>query len=126
MTLVDWQAYLDGTAWASNAMRFLMGHAPILLGVSIFLQLLGGVLVLFGWRMRIGLFFLILTNFPELMLTHPFWLLDGAQRDQELMLFLQHLAIFGGLLALFSFGRGTMRQRRQVMAMPSFKVREDL
>lgn len=122
MTLVDWQAYLEGIGWASDVMRFLMSYAPILLGVAICFQLLGGILVLFGWRLQLGLFLLIVTNLPELLLSHPFWLLDGNQRDTELMLFLQHLAIFGGLLALFAFGRG---RRGRMMPMPVMKIRED-
>ena len=70
----------------------------LLLYASIFLLVLGGTLVLTGYRSALGAFLLVLYWIPMTFIVHSYWTYpEDAQRIQAI-LFTKNLAILGGLL----------------------------
>jgi putative oxidoreductase len=80
--------------------------AEIFIGIALFLELLGGLLVLLGWYTRVGCWILMIFLFPTTLLFHAFWRVDGANVALQLSLLLKNLVIYGALLLLQSYGPG--------------------
>ncbi len=74
--------------------------APFLLVIAIFLEFVGALLVLLNIRMKLGAFFLVIFFIPTTLLFYPFWFFEGAERDEQIVMFLKNLAILGGLFLL--------------------------
>ncbi len=79
----------------------LIGFAPFLMVLGISLETLGVFLVLLSKKFKLGAFFLLLFLIPATFLFHPFWFLEGVERDLQIVMFLKNLAIMGGLFLLF-------------------------
>ncbi|MCC5832122.1 MAG: DoxX family protein [Chlamydiales bacterium] len=74
--------------------------------IALLLQLIGGILLLLGWFTRFAVVILMIFLLPTTLIFHGFWNYTGDKMELELVMFLKNLAIFGGLLAFFSFGPG--------------------
>lgn len=79
---------------------------PLMLPGAIFLQIGGGLSVLFGFYCPVGAAALILFTIPAMLKMHNFWSETGAARLTEKMFFMKDLAIVGGLLSLLILGPG--------------------
>lgn len=87
----------------------LIANAGLLLGLSIILQVGGGVLVLLGLYTRIGALMLFMFMLPLTFLYHPFWMYNGtAQMAIQLQQFLKNLVICGAALYIVAFGGGRL------------------
>lgn len=102
--LLNWQSFSSFWMPLQNFFTTLLEWVPALLIFLLSIQLLGGLLIFFGLKVRWGAFLLILFLISTTLLFHHFWFLNGSQRDDELILFLKNLAIIGGLLYVLSFG----------------------
>ena len=69
-------------------------------------EILGGLLLLIGWRTRLVAWILIVFVAVATGLAHRFWEFDAAQQANQQTQFLKNLAIIGGLLFLAAFGPG--------------------
>ncbi|MCB1109477.1 MAG: DoxX family membrane protein [Chlamydiia bacterium] len=98
MKLSNWYMHLEGTVMSRDVHEFLMGSTETLLGVATFLEILGGLLLLFGIKVRWGAFFLLLFLVPVTVIFHAFWFEIGADRQREMAVFLKNLALIGALL----------------------------
>ncbi len=116
-TLTDWHNYVHNVAWLACCFEFFIRWVSYLLGIAIAFELIGGLLILFGIRVRIGAVILILFLIPATILYHHFWFLEGKQHSLELVMFLKNLAILGGLLNLLAFGAVFRGKRHPVMPM---------
>jgi putative oxidoreductase len=67
--------------------------------LSIIIHIVGGVLLIVGWKTQ-------LTSW--VLLAHRFWQVDATQYANQLNHFLKNLAIIGGLLYMITFGPGAM------------------
>lgn len=79
---------------------------PVLLSLSIAVEIAGGLTVLVGWRARSAAFMLLVYLIPVTAVFHNFWAMDGMQAQIELINFLKNIAIMGGLLLIVAFGPG--------------------
>jgi putative oxidoreductase len=79
---------------------------PVLLAVSLVVELAGGLSILLGWRARLGALVLLVYLIPVTVLFHNFWQSQGVQVVIEGMSFLKNVAIMGGLLLIVAFGPG--------------------
>lgn len=93
---------LEGTVnyMASKQMPYIYFF---LLGALI-LQLIGGFLLLIGYKMRLGALMLIIFIIPASVIFHDFWNLQGNDRLIEQIMFMKDVAILGGLLAFLAVG----------------------
>lgn len=103
MTFCHWHTELDGFHASEKFVEFLISSAPILLAAATFLELVGGILVLFGVKMRWGAFLLLLFLIPVTFIYHDFWFYSGDRFHVEFAMFMKNLSIIGTLL-LLTFG----------------------
>jgi putative oxidoreductase len=86
-------------------------HFPIpalMLVGAIIVEILGGLCVLLGFKVRIASFIMFLYLIPTTLTFHNFWAMQGMARADNQIHFLKNLAIMGGLLMLTSFGAGKL------------------
>ncbi|MES2344359.1 MAG: DoxX family protein [Chlamydiota bacterium] len=77
-----------------------------LLGAAMVFEIIGGLLVFLGIRVRLGALLLILFLIPTTFLFHHYWLLQGADRELQMTMFLKNLSILGGLFVVLALGTG--------------------
>lgn len=75
-----------------------------LLFIAAFVEIIGGLSLVFGYKARWGAFILMLYLIPTTYIFHNFWTLTGEAQMQQLTEFLKNLAIFGGLLYVVCCG----------------------
>lgn len=93
----------------------------LLLIGGIFILLLGGTLLLTGYRARFGITLLLLYWIPVTFLAHDFWMHEEPQRRIEAIFFMKNIAIMGGMLMVWANGTGRYSIRR---LLATTRVRE--
>ena len=93
---------LYGLDWNQD---FLMNGAVILL-------VLGGLMVLFGYRTTLGAALLLLYWAPVTFIVHDFWNAPKAELRIQSIFFMKNIAIIGGLLMLAGKGSGRYSIRK--------------
>ena len=84
----------------------------VLAAPSIATDLLGGLLLIFGVRLRLLAPYLAIYTVFTAFVGHPFWLLnDPVSRGEMTFQFWKNLSIAGGLLGI-AFASGAVRSRR--------------
>lgn len=84
----------------------------LLLTGAIILLVLGGIMVLIGYRSSFGSLLLLLYYIPVTFIVHSFWNdPEKVQRIQGIM-FMKNLAIMGGLLMIIVNGSGKFSIKR--------------
>jgi putative oxidoreductase len=85
--------------------------AEIANGTLVFsgVELLLGLLIAFGWRLRWTASLGALLLLADAVMSHPFWSLPEPDRSTQLLHFMKNVAIVGGLLLLAA---GAGRDRR--------------
>lgn len=104
--LTDLKIALQGMQGIQGGLETLLNWVPLLVVLAVVFELFGGLLIFLGIKVRFGAGLLLLFLIPTTLLFHHFWLLQGADRDLQMIMFLKNLSIFGGLLILLAFGTG--------------------
>ena len=76
-----------------------------LLAGAITLELLGGLSVLAGFKIRWGVAALIVFLIPVTLTFHNFWAYQGMEQQMQMANFLKNVSIAGGLLVLASYSK---------------------
>ncbi len=100
LTFSKWYMHLEGTAISSHVHEFLFSSAPTVLGVAVFLEIVGALLIFIGFKVKIGALFLLLFLVPVTLIMHPFWFGVGGEMRSELSIFLKNLSLIGAFLYL--------------------------
>jgi putative oxidoreductase len=80
---------------------------PLFLGLTIVLQLGGGLAVLVGYQTKIAAFLLAGLTLVISLVMHDFWdVTEAVQRGHETQNFVKNLGIMAGLLAIAGLGAG--------------------
>ncbi len=90
----------------SQGLEWAAGQSFVLLVLATVFQLLGGLMVFLGINTRFGAMLLLLFIIAATGLFHQFWILQGADRDLQMIMFLKNVSIAGGLLFLIAYGNG--------------------
>lgn len=98
LTFSKWSMHLEGTLISSNFHEALASSASTLLGVAIFFEIAGAILIITGFKVRLGAFLLLLFMVPITVIMHPFWFSVGGELQKELSVFLKNLSLIGALL----------------------------
>ena len=98
--IVHWSGYLE---MLSNK---LIPADPLVLGIATLVEILGGLSILFGYKIRYTGMILFLYLLPVSLVMHNFWAFSGAQFTNQFIHFLKNLAIMGGMLYLAHYGAG--------------------
>jgi putative oxidoreductase len=94
------------TAVAATMAKKGLPFSESLLVGSIAFELLGGLMVLLGWRARLGALLLAVFTLAATLAFHNFWAVDAAQYRGQLTHFMKNLAILGGLVYIMVAGAG--------------------
>ena len=81
-------------------------QTDILLVGTIVLLMVGGTLLVLGYRSSFGSILLLLYWIPFTFIVYSFWDEPEPQRRIEAIMFMRNLAIAGGLLLIFVNGSG--------------------
>ena len=103
----------------------LTWNQDFLLYTGIFVLLLGGILLLLGYRTRLGVSLLLIYLIPVTFIVHAFWKvpfecmaevecfqIEQIYRRVQSILFMKNLAIVGGLLMVWINGSGRWSVKR--------------
>ena len=78
----------------------------ILVPLSGWIELVGGMSILLGFKARWGAALLILFLIPDSFVIHHYWSLDGATADIQREMFMKNLGLLGGALLVLYTGSG--------------------
>ncbi len=87
-------------------------NQDILLSCCLFLLILGGILVLIGYRSKLGAIMLLIYFIPVTFILHSWWNDPGDIKRIQSILFMKNLAIMGGLLMVVVNGSGKYSVKR--------------
>jgi len=91
-----------GLTWQTD---FLFNTASVIL-------ILGGILVLIGYRSSFGALLLLIYYLPLTLIVHSFWNDPIAIQRVQAELFMKNISICGGLMILFVNGSGPISVKR--------------
>lgn len=99
-----------------NIFAFMEAYPAVIIGLGALLEILGAIMILLGYKPRLGSTLLLFFLIPATFVMHHFWLVDKmADPDLyqiELMMFLKNVAIIGGLLIVLAFGTGMVKVKK--------------
>lgn len=82
-------------------------YVSYVLPVSVALQAVGGISILFGLYTHLGALLLLIYMVPHTYKMHDFWNIESSQeRGMAQLGFMKDVAIIGGLLILLAIGGG--------------------
>ncbi len=90
----------------------LTWQQDMLLTCGISALVLGGILLLIGYRTTFGTILLLLYWIPVTMIVHDFWNHEPPELRLQSILFMKNLAITGGLLIVLVNGSGRYSIKR--------------
>lgn len=82
----------------------LPGLATIITGIMI---LLGGLSILFGYKVKIGAILIIIFLVPTTFIAHNFWAIaDPMIAQTQMAMFMKNFAMLGGAILFYHYGTG--------------------
>ncbi|MBL7828739.1 MAG: DoxX family protein [Saprospiraceae bacterium] len=103
---IDSILFIDKTK-ETMTLHGLNWNQDFLLYCAIFLLMMGGLMVLFGYRSSLGAIMLLMYWVPVTFLVHDFWTCTNrVELREQSILFMKNIAIIGGLLMLIGKGSG--------------------
>lgn len=105
-----WEAY-DTIKYYGSSKESMNGYhitwnQDFLLGSAIFLMIFGGILILTGYRSKLGAVLLLLYYIPATFIIYSFWNDPPELYRINSIQFMKNLAIIGGLMMVFVNGAG--------------------
>ncbi len=97
LTFSGWRMHLEGKIFKENVYELFVSNAHLIMGAAIALKLIGAMLFLLGFRIRLGAVLLLLFMIPATIIIHPFWFNVGSELKQEFFIFLKNLSLIGAL-----------------------------
>jgi putative oxidoreductase len=102
-----------------------MPAAQIGVPVAVVAEAAGAVLLLLGFRVRLGAVILVAFLIPATLYFHDFWTYPAEQARGQMIHFMKNLAIMGGLLTVAAHGAGGWSldaRRRSKARTPKSKI----
>jgi putative oxidoreductase len=96
--------YVSG--WIAS---FGLPFPDLLLVATIAIELIGGLMLITGWKARWAALGLAVFLVPVTLVFHAFWSADAAHFNDQLTAFLKNAAIFGGMLLVFDRSRNVAK-----------------
>ena len=78
----------------------------VLAAATLALELIGGLLLVIGWKARWAAAALAVFTVLAAVIFHGYWGMPEAEQMMQKLMFLKNLAIAGGLLMVVAFGAG--------------------
>ena len=81
--------------------------AEVAIAVSIVAEIGGALMIILGWKARIGAAILFAWMIPVNFYMHAFWgMTDPTWKQIHMIMFMKNLAIMGGMLLIMAYGSG--------------------
>jgi putative oxidoreductase len=104
-----WGAFDRIMNW-KGAMSYLKDRKipflDIALPASVTLQIIGSLLIFFGYHASLGALLLLLVMIPATYFIHPFWDFKGTERMHQKHQFMKSVALIGALIMILAVGGG--------------------
>lgn len=108
---VDTMLFYEETKAKMSAFN-LMWQQDILLIVSITVLIIGGILILLGYRVGLGGILILCYWIPVTFIAHSFWTFPKPELRIEALIFMKNIAITGGVMLLMINGSGKISIKR--------------
>jgi putative oxidoreductase len=108
---VDTVLFYEETKAKMSAFN-IVWQQDILLIVSISVLIIGGILILMGYRVGLGGMLLLCYWIPVTFIAHSFWTFPKPEMRFEALIFMKNIAIVGGVLLLMINGSGKISVKR--------------
>jgi len=97
--------HMDGNIGYMKA--FGVPAPELLIWPALLAELIGGAMLLVGWKARWAALALIVFTAPATFIFHAYWGVPADQVMNAQIHFMKNLAILGGLLTVFAHGSGS-------------------
>ncbi len=87
--------------------------AEVLLALSIVIEVGAAIMIMIGWKARLGALALLLWMIPVTFIFHNFWGVSAGQQQLQLIMFMKNLAMMGGMLLIMANGPGPLSVERR-------------
>jgi|GEM_PF-858376 len=111
MIFTRWMHIYEGNQDIGLYLANLLSWLPTVLMIGIGVRVLGSILMILGWNVRLGAALLLLFVLSESLIVYDFWHLTGAEQTTAMLTFFKNLAIIGGLMVVLSFGKGIRKKQ---------------
>jgi putative oxidoreductase len=108
-SLFLWSAYTKFAYMAPNVAymkAYGMPAAELLIWPAALLEVVGGAMLVLGWKARWAALALALFTFVSMLIFHAYWSVPSDQVLNQQVHFMKNVAIVGGLLCVFAHGSG--------------------
>ena len=82
--------------------------AEVLLAITIVIEIGAALMLILGWKAKIGAALLFVWMIPVTFLFHNFWAVPPADQQMQTIMFMKNLGLMGGMLYIMAFGAGPM------------------
>jgi putative oxidoreductase len=82
--------------------------AEVLLAITIVIEIGAALMIIGGYKARLGATALLLWMIPVTFIFHNFWALPADQQQIQSIMFMKNLGLMGGMLYIMAFGSGPM------------------
>lgn len=110
------------TGWSETSAYMAskgMPAVPFFHVMAILFELGGGLMVLLGYRARLGALALVVFVIPTTLIFHNFWALEDSQQQLQMIMFLKNLSMIGGLLMVAAYGAGVFSLDSRRVSTPA-------
>lgn len=76
--------------------------------VSGLIAIVGGILILLGWKAKIGAGLIIVFLIPVTLMMHNFWSMEGQEQMTQRIMFMKNLSMLGGAFIMAFHGAGPL------------------
>mgnify|MGYP000476327330 CR=1 FL=1 len=97
-----WQQQMGDITEVQEIFHSFTPLLPLFLLVGLLLESIGSLLLLTGFRVKLGAFLLFIFLVPATVIFHPFWAVESGDYNNQLIMFLKNLAILGGLIMVLA------------------------
>ena len=80
----------------------------VLLAMTIVIEIGAALMIIAGFKARLGATALFLWMLPVTFLFHNFWAMPADQQMIQQIMFMKNLGLMGGMLYIMAFGSGSM------------------
>jgi putative oxidoreductase len=85
----------------------------VLLAITIVIEIGAALMIIGGYRARLGATALFLWMIPVTFLFHNYWAMPADQQMIQQIMFMKNLGLMGGMLYIMAFGSGPMSLARK-------------
>ena len=80
----------------------------VLLAITIVIEIGAALMIIAGFKARLGATALLLWMIPVTLIFHNFWAMPADQQMLQQIMFMKNLGLMGGMLYIMAFGSGPM------------------